>query len=194
MLYATSRPALAPRPVVSPSPHVSPEPAVRGFRARGLVKFFEAGITGCSARVRALNAVDLDVRPGDVVALVGEPGSGKSTLLLIAAGMLRHDAGSIVWYTDVGATVKNPGNTEYLPPWRSGHALLSLRRAAAALPGVLLLDNSLFSLDSASRREAGAIIRQMRAEHVTMLIAARNPSECSWLQPRVVRMRGGRII
>src|SRR3990172_2411621 len=39
--------------------------------------------------------VDLDVRPGEVHALVGENGAGKSTLLKILSGAVIPDAGDI---------------------------------------------------------------------------------------------------
>jgi lipoprotein-releasing system ATP-binding protein len=43
-----------------------------------------------------LKGVDLDVRPGEIVGLIGPSGSGKSSLLH-AAGLLEHpDAGRIV--------------------------------------------------------------------------------------------------
>ena len=43
-----------------------------------------------------LNGVDIDVRPGEIVGLIGPSGSGKSSLLH-AAGLLEHpDAGQIV--------------------------------------------------------------------------------------------------
>lgn len=57
-------------------------------------------MTGVSKRfpgVHALDSVHLDVRPGEVVGLVGENGSGKSTLLKIAAGRYAADAGE-VWF------------------------------------------------------------------------------------------------
>jgi simple sugar transport system ATP-binding protein len=44
----------------------------------------------------ALDAVDLDVRPGTVHALLGENGAGKSTLVKCLVGYHRPDAGSIV--------------------------------------------------------------------------------------------------
>ncbi|HIW63248.1 MAG TPA: ATP-binding cassette domain-containing protein [Candidatus Stackebrandtia excrementipullorum] len=45
--------------------------------------------------VVALSRVDLDVAPGEAVALVGPSGSGKSTLLSLMAGLLRPSAGKL---------------------------------------------------------------------------------------------------
>jgi ribose transport system ATP-binding protein len=44
----------------------------------------------------ALNRVTLQVRPREVVGLVGENGAGKSTLLKVLAGLITHDAGRII--------------------------------------------------------------------------------------------------
>jgi general nucleoside transport system ATP-binding protein len=43
----------------------------------------------------ALDRVDFDACPGEIVALLGENGAGKTTLMNILAGRLRPDAGSI---------------------------------------------------------------------------------------------------
>ena len=43
---------------------------------------------------RALTDVDLDVRPGEIHALVGQNGSGKSTLIKILAGFETPDPGA----------------------------------------------------------------------------------------------------
>ncbi len=47
--------------------------------------------------VRAVDHVDLAVRPGEVVGLVGESGCGKSTLGRLAAGLLPLSEGERFW-------------------------------------------------------------------------------------------------
>lgn len=53
------------------------------------------GISKSFASVRVLHNVDLDVNPGEVLALLGENGAGKSTLMKIIAGIYRAEEGQI---------------------------------------------------------------------------------------------------
>lgn len=53
-------------------------------------------ITKAYPGVLANNAVSLDVRTGEVRALLGENGAGKSTLIKIVMGIVQRDGGSIV--------------------------------------------------------------------------------------------------
>ena len=79
---------------------------------RGVCKSYQAGIAGCSAAVAVLRDLDLDVAPGEMVAISSGVGAGKTTLLLCAAGMLRPDRGTVAWFGRVnraGATPRPEG-------------------------------------------------------------------------------------
>jgi len=54
------------------------------------------GITKSFGGVHALRGVDLDVRRGEVHALIGENGAGKSTLMKVLSGALQADRGEMV--------------------------------------------------------------------------------------------------
>ncbi|MEK8028273.1 sugar ABC transporter ATP-binding protein [Pseudaquabacterium rugosum] len=52
------------------------------------------GIGKTYGTVNVLRGVDLDVRPGELVALLGENGAGKSTLSSVIAGLVQPDDGA----------------------------------------------------------------------------------------------------
>lgn len=66
---------------------MSTSPAPR-LRMRGIEKRFGATL--------ALAGVELELRPGELLALVGENGAGKSTLMKVLAGALQADAGEML--------------------------------------------------------------------------------------------------
>ncbi|RDZ26814.1 sulfate/molybdate ABC transporter ATP-binding protein [Lysobacter silvisoli] len=55
------------------------------------------GIGKRYANVAALDAVDLDIASGELVALLGPSGSGKTTLLRVIAGLLHPDRGRLLF-------------------------------------------------------------------------------------------------
>lgn len=56
---------------------------------RGLTKAFGANV--------AVNHVDFTVRPGEMLGLIGSNGAGKTTLVNLISGLLRPDAGTILF-------------------------------------------------------------------------------------------------
>ena len=55
------------------------------------------GVTAFYGRVMALNGVDLDVNPGEIVALIGANGAGKSTLMMTICGNPRARDGTVTF-------------------------------------------------------------------------------------------------
>ena len=54
-------------------------------------------VTKSYGSAKVLNEVSFEVKPGEVVALLGENGAGKSTISSIIAGSVNHDTGSMLW-------------------------------------------------------------------------------------------------
>ena len=59
---------------------------------RGIKRTFVQG----DRRLEVLRGITLDLKPGEIVALVGQSGSGKSTLLHIAGLLERADEGEVI--------------------------------------------------------------------------------------------------
>jgi ABC-type multidrug transport system ATPase subunit len=71
----------------------------------GITKAFGSGPPWHRRRVKVLRGATLEVRPGELVGLVGENGSGKSTLMQVIVGLLARD----------GGTLSVPGRLGYCP-------------------------------------------------------------------------------
>ena len=75
--------------MTEPDPDAGPGSAK--LELRDVVKHYPGG----EEVVRAVDGVELTVAPAEFVALYGPSGSGKTTLLLLAAAVLRPDAGTV---------------------------------------------------------------------------------------------------
>src|SRR5690606_41474129 len=71
----------------APAPHAAADPTARApapaLRVRGLGK----RVTLPSGQLTILEAVDVEIARGEVVAVVGAAGAGKSRLLSLLAGL-----------------------------------------------------------------------------------------------------------
>lgn len=91
------------------------------------------GITRTFPGVTALADVDLDVRAGEVHALVGENGAGKSTLMAVASGALAPDVGRV----EIGGQLL----TSASPDEARGLGLAIVRQDPALLPDLTVAEN-----------------------------------------------------
>ncbi len=71
------------------------------------------GISKAFPGVQALQDVDFEIYPGEVVALVGENGAGKSTLMKILSGAYRKDTGHI-YLGDREIDIETPHHAQQL--------------------------------------------------------------------------------
>src|SRR5881628_3632105 len=78
-------------PTPASAPAKAPRVEDRIVVARRLVKTYDSG----GGAVHALRGLDLDVRQGEMVAVMGPSGCGKTTLLNCLSGLDEVDSGQI---------------------------------------------------------------------------------------------------
>lgn len=78
------------------------------LNAEHISKTYTTGIWPLVRKNQVLTDASLQVRSGEIVALVGANGSGKSTLMMIIAGALARDAGSIAINGRIGYCPQYP--------------------------------------------------------------------------------------
>jgi ABC-2 type transport system ATP-binding protein len=101
--------------------------------ARGLSKRY--------GRTTALDAVDLEVAPGELVGLLGPNGAGKSTLVKIACGLVRSTSGEAHVAGAAAGSRAARASTGYLaelfrfPGWARAEEVLELHQRLARSGG-----------------------------------------------------------
>jgi ABC-type branched-subunit amino acid transport system ATPase component/ABC-type branched-subunit amino acid transport system permease subunit len=105
------------------------------------------GVTVHFGGIAALDGVDLEVRPGEVVGLIGGNGAGKTTLLDVLSGQRHPDAGSI---TLAGDDISALG-----PGARPKRGLSRTFQDARLYPGLTVLETVMAAADE--RAPAGVV-------------------------------------
>ena len=128
----------------------------------------------------ALKGVNLQINPGEFVAVIGKSGSGKSTLLNIIAGIDRPTVGEVI----VGHTAVHLLPERHIAPWR-GRTVGVIFQFFQLLPTLTAIENVMLPMDFChmftprERRERGMrLLAQVDlAEHAHKLPTALSGGE-----------------
>ncbi|HWT31722.1 MAG TPA: ABC transporter ATP-binding protein, partial [Propylenella sp.] len=142
-----------------------PLPRTRRRRAAATIasRLTLEGVSRRFGRLMALDEIDLDVKPGEIVSLLGHSGCGKTTLLRVAAGVEVPSAGRVL--VD-GLEVASP--EVFVPPERRSIGLMF--QDYALFPHLTILGNVMFGLTALDRKareqEARAALARVGLEHL----------------------------
>ena len=124
----------------SPPPEASAEGSTPALSMAGIRHRFDT--------VDALNGIDLEVNPREVVCLLGPSGCGKTTLLRLAAGLEPLQEGLI---RIAGRPMNTGSMARPVPPEQRNVGLMF--QDSALFPHLSVLDNVVFGLDGLRPRE-----------------------------------------
>ena len=108
------------------------------IRLQGVTKTYDTP----AGSFAALRGIDLEIRSGEFVAVVGRSGSGKSTLLNMVAGIDRPSAGRIA----VGGTAIADLSRDHLASWR-GRTVGIVFQFFQLLPTLTVAENVMLPMD-----------------------------------------------
>ncbi|HMN37271.1 MAG TPA: ABC transporter ATP-binding protein [Hyphomicrobium sp.] len=156
-----------------------------GLRARAAATFaarvqLEA-VTKVYDDAGALNGVDLDVKPGEIVCLLGPSGCGKTTLLRVISGIERPSSGRVLINEREVA-----GPNRFVPPECRGVGLMF--QDFALFPHLTVLENVAFGLKSLPQSESLKAARAILDRVGLLDMAASYPSVLSGGQQQRVAL------
>ncbi len=131
-------------------------PATPALQALGVTRRFP-GVT-------ALDSVDLDVRAGEVHALMGQNGAGKSTLLRVITGALRPDAGTM--------TLDGRPYAPRSPPDAQSRGVAAVHQEVGLVPALSVAENLFLARFPRRRRLPFLIDRRETRRRAAELLAS----------------------
>jgi peptide/nickel transport system ATP-binding protein len=151
--------AVHPRGAADVSTAASPERAASTplMEARAVTRTFSLGATFFrkGRTLHAVNGVDLEIRRGDVLGIVGESGCGKSTLARMLLGLLAPTSGRIALDgEDVTALGRKAVARRVQPVFQDPYSSLNPRRGIAS---IVALPLDVHGIGTAAERRAKAI-------------------------------------
>lgn len=99
--------------------------------------------------VQALDAVDFEVYPGEILGLLGENGAGKSTLIKILSGVYTKDAGTI-WWQGAPVEIHSPHHAQIL-------GITTIYQELALVPQLSVAENIFLNREPRRVRVAGLV-------------------------------------
>ena len=169
------------------------------------------GLTKNFGRLRVLDALDLQIRRGEVTAVLGPNGAGKTTLIKSILGLVRPDAGTIsVWGEPLGAGPEYRSRVGYMPqiarypenltPRELVSMLRDLRGSSAEVDERLVetlrvgpeLDKPFRTLSGGNRQKTSAVLAFLFRPDVLFLdepSAGLDPVSSSVLKDRILAER-----
>lgn len=102
-----------------------------------------------------LKGLDLDIAPGEFVAVVGQSGCGKSTLLRLLAGLETPSA------AQGGVPSRSPVLFDNFPQWSADSRVRMMFQDARLLPWKSVAQNVALGLPGQARAQAAEVLRQV---------------------------------
>jgi energy-coupling factor transport system ATP-binding protein len=205
---------------LAPAPD-TPPPAVRPREPARPVLRFDGVWHELTDGPAILRGIDLELRPGELVALMGRNGAGKSTLLRHAKGLVEPTRGRIVRDGAVALLLQNPG--DFLIHEHVGDEAGADAVARAGLAGresdhprdlsggerqrlaleivleaeevaVVCLDEPTRGMDRGWKESLGGRLRELAARGLAVIVATHDTEfAASWAE-RIVLMGQGDVI
>ena len=125
-------------------------------------------------RLTILEDIDLELAPGEQLAIVGASGSGKSTLLGLLAGLDLPTQGS-VWLDGTELSTLDEDGRSRLRAGRVGFVFQSFQ----LLPGLTAIENVMLPLELAGRADAAALAQETLARVGLAARARHYPAQLS---------------